>query len=69
MTPTTTTAGELELAGWRRQVAEPYATIRQTPPRRRDTRYASPVATGRPGPAWVSSSRHDRGAVRRWPAR
>jgi hypothetical protein len=31
MTTTTTTAGEFELAGWRRQVAELYATIRQAP--------------------------------------
>ncbi len=68
MSPTTTTAGELELAGGG-PVAEPYATIGQIPPRRRDTRCASPAATGRPRPAWVSSSRRDRGAVRRWPAR
>src|SRR5947209_2667979 len=31
MTTTTTTAGELELAGWRRQVAELHATVRQAP--------------------------------------
>jgi hypothetical protein len=54
MSPTTTTAGELELAGWRRQAAEPYATIGQTPPHRRDARCASPVATGWAGPAWVA---------------
>jgi hypothetical protein len=31
MTTTTTTAGELEVAGGRRQVAELYATVRQAP--------------------------------------
>ena len=31
MTAAATNAGELELAGWRRQVAELYATVRQAP--------------------------------------
>jgi hypothetical protein len=31
MTTSTTPAGELELAGWRRPVAELYATVRQAP--------------------------------------
>lgn len=31
MTFAATSAGELQLAGWRRQVAELYATVRQAP--------------------------------------
>ena len=51
---------------WSKEVAELSATIRRIPLPRRDRHCASPVATGRPGVAWVS---WHRGAVRRWAAR